>query len=130
MQEEEYTIPQMVDDVRAGKMPRRRFIKTLTAMGISVTGIGAITAAAARSFASNATAHTVFKEAVEHDPLKLHDQHLANQTQGNTDDLQNDYASHAIVEDSMHSHAFIGRNAIMARKHVGLAAIPNLHLNV
>ena len=45
MQEEEYTILQMVDDVRAGKMPHRQFIKTLSLMGISAAGIGAISAA-------------------------------------------------------------------------------------
>ena len=54
MQEEEYTIPQMVDDVRAGKMPRRQFIKTLSVMGISAAGIGAISTAAARSFTCSA----------------------------------------------------------------------------
>jgi len=35
MQEEHMTtIPQMVEDVRTGKMPRRTFIKALTALGI------------------------------------------------------------------------------------------------
>ncbi len=34
MQEEEYTIPEMVDDVRAGTMQRRHFIKQLTLMGL------------------------------------------------------------------------------------------------
>jgi len=32
-QEKELTIPEMVDEVRAGKMNRRKLIKTLTLMG-------------------------------------------------------------------------------------------------
>jgi hypothetical protein len=47
MQEEEYTIPQMVEDVRTGKMPRRHFMKKLTTMGISTVGVGATNAALA-----------------------------------------------------------------------------------
>ena len=41
------TIPQMVEDVRAGRMSRRRLIRVLTALGISTVGVGAIVAAAA-----------------------------------------------------------------------------------
>src|SRR5258707_9495297 len=60
MQEEkEYTIPEMVDEVRAGKMQRRQFMKRLTLMGISAAGIGAIAAAAARPFvAQRSEEHT------------------------------------------------------------------------
>ena len=46
--EENVTIPQMVEDVRVGKMPRRHLISTLTAMGISTVGVGAIVAATAQ----------------------------------------------------------------------------------
>jgi steroid delta-isomerase-like uncharacterized protein len=129
MQEEEKTIPQMVDDFRTGKLPRRRFIKTLTAMGISAAGVSAIAAAAAsHAFASAPTLnHSINKRS---NLLELHDTHLANQQQGNIDDLHNDYALDAVVEDSMHPHPFIGRQAIMARKGVGMAAIPGLQINV
>src|SRR6266571_4532640 len=54
MQEETYTIPQMVEDVRGGKLPRRHFIKTLAAMGISAAGIEAIGAAASRPLVTTA----------------------------------------------------------------------------
>ena len=105
--QEEYTIPQMVDDVRTGKMPRRHFIKTLTAMGISATGIGAITAAAVRSF--NSVPADQVKLDKGPDLLELHDNHLRHQSQANTSALENDYAANAVVEDSMHPRPFVGR---------------------
>jgi len=126
--QEEYTIPQMVDDVRTGKMPRRHFIKTLTAMGISATGIGAITAAAVRSF--NSVPADQVKLDKGPDLLELHDNHLRHQSQANTSALENDYAANAVVEDSMHPRPFVGRMAIMARKGVGMAAVPDLKINV
>ncbi len=129
MQEEEYTIPEMVDEVRAGKMQRRQFMKRLTLMGISAAGVGAIAAAAAsRQFATKPVPQGNLQDAVDH--LQRHDGHLANQSQGNVDQLYNDYAEHAVVEDSMYSHPFVGRSAIMSRKSAGIAAIPRLKINV
>lgn len=121
------TIPEMVEGLRAGTLPRREFIKVLTAMGISAAGVGAIAAAAAsRAF----TAHPVPTPHTEEEThnIHLHEQHITNQMQGNTGMIQNDYANHAIVEDSMHETAFVGKQAIMQRK--SLTAIPNLQLNV
>lgn len=130
MQEEEYTIPQMVDDVRTGKMPRRQFMKRLAHMGITAAGVGAIVAAASIPSASAPVAAKA--PAPEHgtDHLQLHDQHLKHQTSGNSDALQNDYHENAIVEDSMYPQPFVGRDAIMARKGTGMAAIPDLQINV
>lgn len=129
MQEEDYTIPEMVDEMRSGKLPRRQFMKRLTLMGVSAAGVGAIVAAAAsRQFASKPVPQANLQDAVDH--MQRHDQHLANQSQGNIDQLQNDYAEHAVVEDSMHPYPFVGRDAIMARKSVGMAAIPGLKINV
>jgi steroid delta-isomerase-like uncharacterized protein len=129
MQEEEYTIPEMVDEVRAGKMQRRQFMKRLTLMGISAAGVGAIAAAAAsRQFATKPVPQGNLQDAVDH--LQRHDDHLANQSQGNVDQLYNDYAEHAVVEDSMYPHPFVGRSAIMSRKSAGIAAIPRLKINV
>lgn len=127
MSTEEKNIPEMVDEVRAGKMPRRNFIKALTTLGISTVGIGAITAAVARPFISKPTPVVNADEATQ---LKLHDQHIANQSEGNRDALQNDYAYQAVVEDSMHNGPFVGRDAIMARKHTGMAAIPDLKITI
>ena len=131
MQEEEYTIPQMVDDVRAGKMPRRQFIKTLSVMGISAAGIGAISTAAARSFTTTPGNQEKLDKAVGAEKLtQLHDQHLEHQSQGNIDALQHDYAHNAVVEDNMYRDPLVGRNAIMGRKNVGFAAIPDLKITV
>jgi hypothetical protein len=129
MQEEEYTIPEMVDEVRAGKMQRRQFMKRLTLMGVSAAGVGAIAAAAAsRQFATKPVSQGNLQDAVDH--LHRHDEHLANQSQGNLDQLSNDYAEHAVVEDSMYPHPFVGRSAIMSRKSAGVAAIPGMKINV
>ncbi len=129
MQGEEYTIPEMVDDVRSGKIQRREFMKRLTLMGVSAAGVGAIVAAAAsRQFASKPVPQGNLQDAVDH--LQRHDDHLAHQSQGNLDQLHNDYAEHAVVEDSMYPHPFVGRAAILDRKSAGMAAIPGLKINV
>ena len=62
--------------------------------------------------------------------LQLHQEHLAHQTQGHTENLQHDYALHAVVEDSMYRQPFVGRAAIMARKGVGMAAMADLKIDV
>jgi steroid delta-isomerase-like uncharacterized protein len=129
MEENEQTIPQMVDEVRAGKLPRRRFIKALTAMGISAVGISAIAAAASRQV-SSAPAAKIHVNEESREQIRLHDQHLAHQTQSNVSSLHNDYAEHAIVEDSMYPEPFVGRAAIMGRKSVGMAAFPDVTINV
>jgi steroid delta-isomerase-like uncharacterized protein len=129
MQEEEFIIPEMVDEVREGKMQRRQFMKQLTLMGISAAGVGAIVAAAtSRQFATKPVPQGNLQDAVDH--MQRHDEHLANQSQGNVDQLYNDYAEHAVVEDSMYPYPFVGRAAIMSRKSAGVAAIPDLKINV
>ena len=128
MQEEEYTIPEMVDEVRAGKMERRQFMKRLALMGISAAGVGAIAAAAARPFISKLGPPGNLQHAADH--LQRHDEHLTHQSQGDLDQLRNDYAENAVVEDSMYPQAFVGREAILARKSAGMAAIPGLKISV
>ncbi len=129
MREEEYTIPEMVDEVRAGTMQRRQFIRRLALMGISAAGCGAIVAAAAsRQFVSTTVSQENLQDAVDH--LQRHDDHLANQSQGKLEHLYNDYAEHAVVEDSMFPHPFVGRAAILARKSAGMAAIPTVKISV
>jgi steroid delta-isomerase-like uncharacterized protein len=129
MKEEDYTIPEMVDDVRAGKIERRHFMKQLTLMGVSAAGVGAIVAAAAsRQFSTKPVPHGDLQDTVKH--MQQHDQHLTHQSQGNLDQLHTDYAEHAVVEDSMYPHPFVGRAAIMARKSAGMAAIPGLKISV
>lgn len=128
--EETITIPQMVEEVRAGRMLRRNFMKTLAALGLSVAGASAISAAAALPTATARPAPVTNPDAQPDQNVQLHQQHLAHQTQGDAGALQNDYAEDAVVEDSMYSEPFVGKTAIMARKGVGMAAIPDLRIQV
>ena len=125
--EEEYVLPQMVDNVRAGKMERRAFMKKLTTMGISTAGIGAIVATITTSPTSEATAlaNSHNSQHIEH-----HDNHLRHQARGNLHALQHDYAENAIVEDSMYEKPFIGRAAIMERKNVITSAASDPKITV
>jgi len=127
--QEETTIPQMVELVRAGKLPRRRLIKALTAMGISTAGVSAVVATAAATSAAKPppTVNAAEDEAMH---LQMHNQHLTAQTQGNTSALHDDYAEHAVVEDSMYAVPLVGRAAIIARKTLGLAATTNAQITV
>lgn len=129
MDENEATIPQMVDDVRTGKMTRRSLIKVLTGMGISTIGVGAIVAATVQKHTVTPASHSVLKES-EREHIQLHNQHLANQQAGNTSALQHDYAEHAVVEDGMYPTPLVGRTAIMARKGTGLAAVSDFQLQI
>src|SRR5258706_6354633 len=115
MDENEATIPQLVDDVREGKMTRRSLIKILAGMGISTVGVGAIVAAVSQHHTTTPASHAVLKER-EHEHIQLHNTHLANQRAGNTSALQHDYAEHAVVEDGMYPALLVGRAAIMARR--------------
>jgi steroid delta-isomerase-like uncharacterized protein len=128
-EEQEYTIPQMVEDVRSGKLLRRNFIKALTAMGISAAGVGVIVAATSAPSISTAISHVNAKESVARH-TQFHNQHLAHQASGNMNALQNDYAEGAVVEDSMHREAFVGKDAIMARKDMITAAASHADITV
>ena len=131
MTEEKYskTIPQMVEDARNGKLPRRNLMKMLAALGLTAAGASMIGGAAARPPVAQSVP-AVHPESEPQKNLQLHQEHLAHQTQGNTENLQHDYALHAVVEDSMYSQPFVGRAAIMARKGIGMAAIPDLKIDV
>lgn len=122
------TIPEMVEDVRAGKLQRRHFMKTLTAMGISAAGAGII-ASVAGSRSSFQKPHVVeHAQEQEERNLHLHQQHIAHQMNNNSGAMQNDYHEHAVVDDSMREMPYVGREAIMSRK--SLTAIPDLKLHV
>lgn len=132
MDEPEAIIPQMVEDVRKGRMTRRRLMTTLTAMGISTVGVGAIVAAAVQqqtSASASQTSHPAQKQQ-EREHIQLHQQHLTHQSSGNTGALQHDYAEHAVVEDGMYPEPIVGRAAIMARKGTGLAAVSDFQLQI
>lgn len=127
--QEENMIPQMVEDVRAGKMPRRQFMKRLTAMGLTTAGIGAIVAAAS-SASDAATPQHLHHDTPATQHIQQHDQHLAHQSTGNTSQLQHDYAAHAVVEDSMYAQRLVGRDAIMARKNVIMTAASDAQITI
>ncbi len=125
--EEEYTLPQMVDEVRAGKMERRAFMKKLTTMGITTVGISAIIASISSSSTSEAATHAD-NHASQH--IEHHDNHLRQQARGNLNALHHDYAENAIVEDSMYEKPFIGRAAIMERKNVITSAASDANITI
>ena len=127
MHEEEYTLPQMVDEVRAGRMPRRTFMKQLTTRGITTVGISAIVASITTS-STSATSVLADSHAAQH--LQHHDNHLRHQARGNLHALNQDYAENAIVEDSMHPQPFIGRAAIMERKNIITSAASDAKITI
>lgn len=128
--QEDTIIHKMVENVRSGKLPRRQLVKALTAMGISTAGVTAITSSAIVNPARTAPHPGVNVTENEATHLQLHDQHMTNQTQGNLDELHNDYAPHAVVEDNMFSAPIVGRAAIIARKSMGLSAVTNAQITV
>jgi len=132
MDESKVTIPQMVEDVRKGKMTRRRLMTTLTALGISTVGVGAIVAAAAQQQSSAPAPQTSHpaQQQQEREHIQLHQQHLTHQASGNAGALQHDYAEHAVVEDGMYPEPIVGRTAIMARKSTGWAAVSDFQLQI
>ncbi len=121
---EEQTIPELVDDVRAGKLTRRQLIKRLTIMGISSAGAGAVAAVAVRQVTSHGSSSIPGDNNAQH--IQQHQQHMANQATGNVQQLQHDYHVDAIVEDSMFPQPIVGREAILARKSAGFAAMPDM----
>lgn len=128
-QEQDITIPEMVDKVRNGKMDRRTLIKRLTFMGLSVAGAAAIGTVAGRQIAAH-NASAVHGDSNSQQHIQNHDQHLAHQSSGDIQQLHNDYSADAIVEDSMYATPFVGRAAILARKSAGFAAMPDVQIHV
>src|ERR1700680_4401105 len=109
--EEENTIPEMVDDVRAGKMDRRTLLKRLALMGLSSVGAAVIAEVAARQIAAH-TSQSISGDNNGQLHIRQHTDHLIKQSTGKIQQLQHDYHESAIVEDSMYSHPFVGREAI------------------
>jgi steroid delta-isomerase-like uncharacterized protein len=123
----QYIIPQMVDDVRRGKLSRRRFVLALTALGISTAGISAIVAATSRPAIPKPSTPPSPQEQKH---LDHHDNHITKQSRAEIDHLHHDYAEHAVVEDSFHDEPFVGRDAIMARKSMGFAAVTDAEITI
>lgn len=127
--QEKTTIPQMVEWLHAGKLPRRQLIKALTAIGLSTAGVNAIVASAENPSATKPSPTVdVTEDSATH--LQMHGRHLVNQAQGNTSELHDDYADHAVVEDSLFAVPIVGRAAIIARKTMGFAATTDAQITV
>lgn len=128
--QDEQTIPELVDEVRAGKMDRRTLIKRLTLIGLSAAGAGTVAAVAARHLTESSASPHVNGDQHTQQHVQQHQQHLTNQATGNIQQLQHDYAEAAIVEDSLFPQPFVGRKAIMERKSAGFAAVPGVTITV
>jgi steroid delta-isomerase-like uncharacterized protein len=129
-EKQEITIPQMVEQMRTGKLSRRHFIVAATGLGITALGAGVIaTVAESNAFRTKAT-HVVNADEHVSRNINLHDQHMANQANGDQQGMINDYAPDAVVEDSMYEGSFVGHEAIRSRKGQGMAAIPDLKFQV
>ncbi len=129
VEEENFLIYQKVDEVRHGTLPRRNFAKMLAKFGLSAVGVGAVIAVAATP-ATPALKTSTHADVREVENIRRHDDHLANQSQGNAQSLSYDYAEHAVVEDSMHAEPLVGRTAIMQHKSARMAAVSGADITV
>ncbi len=128
MQVKEYTIPQLVDNVRTGKMSDSQLVQTLTAMGISASGARIIADASQTTPATPIPRMDVQQdEALQ---LQLHNRHLEARNAHDVSALQNDYAEDAIVEGSMFPEPFVGRAASAARIAAEMVAFPDLRVQM
>jgi len=109
----------LVKAVRAGKLTRRQFIVGLTGLGVS--GVAAVTI-----LKSVNQPHAV--AAPPH--IKLHDQHITRQMQGDVNGMMADYADHAVVDDPLFSEPFVGKAAIARRYAAEVASVPDRALQV
>ncbi len=120
--EENFLIYEKVDEVRSGKLTRRSFAKMLTNFGLTAVGVGAIVAAAEIPVTPTVQKVVNADEREEHN-IRLHDQHLIHQANGNAQGLTSDYAHNAVVEDSLHAEPLVGRAAIIEHKSDRMAAV-------
>ncbi len=127
--EENFLIYQKLDEVRLGKLTRRSFAKMLTSFGLTAVGVGAIIATSEIPVAPTIQKVVKADEREEYN-LHLHDKHLVHQSNGDAQSLTNDYAPHAIVEDSMHAEPLVGRAAIMEHKSARMAAVSGANITV
>jgi steroid delta-isomerase-like uncharacterized protein len=114
-------VEELVEAVRAGRLSRRQFIVGLTGLGVS----GVAAATVLRSVNQH---HTT--PPLQHPHLKLHDQHITRQTQGDVGAMMSDYADHAVVDDPLFSEPFRGKAAIAQRYTAEVASAPDRTLRI
>lgn len=115
------SVEELVKAVRAGRLTRRQFI-------IGLTGLGVSGFAAATILKSVNQPHTV--AAPSHPHIKLHDQHITRQMQGDVNGMMADYAEHAVVDDPLFKEPFVGKAAIASRYAAEVASVPDRALQV
>ena len=93
------------------------------------TGVGAVVAATEFQQNSKAVPPVNQNDNTQHH-IQLHNNHITHQSRGDKKALHDDYAEHAIVEDSMYPKPLDSRNAIMERKGMGMAAIPDINITI
>jgi steroid delta-isomerase-like uncharacterized protein len=110
----------MIAAVRSGKLSRRRFVAAMTGLGISAAG--ATTVLAVATHRTTRTEHVM--------QLRLHDQHVTRQVQGDVNAMMADYADDAVVEDPLFAAPFMGKGAIAERYAAEVASVPDRTLRI
>lgn len=118
--ETDRSIEQMVQDVRKGKISRRKLILGLTALGVTSAGAAVVASSLRNDF--------IPIQNQQH--LQLHDTHVQNQLQGNVHNMMQDYHENAVVEDPLFAQPFTGRDAIATRYAAEVNSVPDRQLNI
>lgn len=151
------TIEELLSQVRLGRLSRRRFLTTLAAAGASATAVATLTAVLKQSSHTAAPANASGSSATEGQNLKLHQQHIAHQSQSApaprsetapggplavtlaagsarveqmVQKLMEDYHEDAVVEDSLMEAPIVGRAAIADRKRAEFLGISSAAIHV
>jgi steroid delta-isomerase-like uncharacterized protein len=111
-------VQEYIDRAKQGKMSRRKLLAALTALGVSAGGATLIWRSVSQ------TGHSTS------DHLRLHDQHLTHQVNGNASGMINDYADHAVVEDPLFNAPFLGVAAIAQRYAAEVDSVPDRAIQV
>lgn len=114
------SVRDMIEGLRSGKMSRRKVVAALTALGVSAAAAATVAAAATRQPATS----------VQRQHLKLHDQHVTRQAQGNVHAMMSDYAADAVVDDPLFDTPFVGQEAIAQRYAAEVASVPDRALTI
>ena len=139
-------VEDMVDLASQGKLWRRRFVTTLTAMGASATAVATFVVAAEQISQRNHQVTRPANSPVEQQNLQSHDQHLAAQSRSNDpatptpssqsdlhqhlDAFMADYHPEAVVEDMLLGGAIQGHAAIRDHKAQEFASLQGVRIDI
>lgn len=128
-----YSIEQLVRQVRQKGITRGHFIAALTGLGASATGISTLLSVADADAAALPPPRTFAHHAVEQQNAQLHHAHVQRQSaatqegsaatgaasagrQKHLQAILDDYADDAVVEDPLFAAPIVGKTAIAQRK--------------